>query len=138
MPNYCVILPAAGQSTRFGNEHGKKVFARLLEHPVWVHSAMRFAKRADVTQILLVISPEDRAYVEQEFASQLETLKVDLIDGGAERYDSIANALSQVNDSIDYIAVRRVLVFRKSRLMRSFKRPLRIRRPCWLILFPEH
>ncbi|MGY8767424.1 MAG: 2-C-methyl-D-erythritol 4-phosphate cytidylyltransferase [Pirellulales bacterium] len=105
MPNYCVILPAAGQSTRFGNEHGKKVFARLLEHPVWVHSAMRFAKRADVTQILLVISPEDRAYVEQEFASQLETLKVDLIDGGAERYDSIANALSQVNDSIDYIAV---------------------------------
>ena len=81
------------------------MFATLLEHPVWVHSAMRFAERADVTQILLVISAEDRAYVEQEFASQLESLKVQLVDGGAERYESISNALSQVDDSIDYVAV---------------------------------
>lgn len=105
MPNYCVILPAAGQSTRFGTKYGKKVFATLLEQPVWAHSALRFAERVDVTQILLVISPEDRSYVELEFAAQLASLQVQLIDGGTERYDSIANALSQVNDSIDFIAV---------------------------------
>ena len=105
MPKFCVILPAAGKSSRFKDKHYKKPFANMAGRSVWIHSAERFLKRDDCTQIILVIGSEDREDFERKYAANAALMGVLVIDGGQERADSIENALARVKDDIDYIAV---------------------------------
>ena len=55
MPQFAVILPAAGQSSRF-RDKDKKPFANLDGRAVWLRSAELFVTRADVCQCILVIA----------------------------------------------------------------------------------
>jgi 2-C-methyl-D-erythritol 4-phosphate cytidylyltransferase len=102
---FAVILPAAGQSSRFRDKHYKKPFAPLAGKPVWLYSAERFLARDDVKQVLIVISPEDREEFNQKFAANVMILGIDVVAGGAERADSIQNALARVKPEVDFIAV---------------------------------
>ena len=61
MPTVAVILPAAGQSTRFGGLE-KKPFVALDGRPVWQRSAELFWSRPDVTAVRVVVSPEDEDF----------------------------------------------------------------------------
>ena len=97
MPRVAVILPAAGRSTRFGPA-GKKVFAELGGRPVWLRAAELFLARPDVIQCLVVTAPEDR----DRFAA---TGRVQFADGGAERFESVANALALTTPEADLVAV---------------------------------
>jgi 2-C-methyl-D-erythritol 4-phosphate cytidylyltransferase len=105
MATFAVILPAAGKSQRFKDQHYKKPFAMLDNRPVWMHSAERFLNRDDVKQVILVISPEDRDDFNSRFAANVAILGIEVVDGGAERADSVQNALSRVRDDVDFIAV---------------------------------
>ena len=67
VPKFAVILPAAGQSSRFRDKHYKKPFAPLANRAVWLHSAEKFLHRSDVKQVLIVISPEDREDLTSSF-----------------------------------------------------------------------
>ena len=60
MSTFAVILPAAGKSSRFKDQHYKKPFAVLNNRAVWLHSAERFVGRGDVKQVIVVIAAEDR------------------------------------------------------------------------------
>jgi 2-C-methyl-D-erythritol 4-phosphate cytidylyltransferase len=102
---FAVILPAAGQSRRFRDQHYKKPFAPLENRAVWLHAADRFLNRGDVKQVLIVISPEDRESFLGKFAANVTILGVEVVDGGAERSDSVANALARVRDDIDFVAI---------------------------------
>jgi 2-C-methyl-D-erythritol 4-phosphate cytidylyltransferase len=102
---FAVILPAAGKSSRFKDQHYKKPFAPLDNRAVWLHSAERFLNRDDVKQVLLVIAPEDREAFDMKFAANVAILGIDVVPGGAERADSVANALARVKPTIDYVAV---------------------------------
>lgn len=104
MPRYAVILPAAGQSTRFGGAE-KKPFLDLHGRPIWLRSAELFAHRPDVCQILLVVAPDRRGMFCQCHGAQLDELRVSVADGGAERFESVANALQRVKESADFVAV---------------------------------
>jgi len=103
--NFAVILPAAGKSSRFRDKHYKKPFVPLGGKPVWLYSVERFLARADVKQVILVISPEDRELFEQKFSANVMFLGIELVDGGAERADSIQNALARLKPEIDFVAV---------------------------------
>jgi 2-C-methyl-D-erythritol 4-phosphate cytidylyltransferase len=105
MPQFAVILPAAGQSSRFRDQHYKKPFAPLDNRAVWLHSAERFLNRSDVKQVLVVISPEDREEFMSKFGANVMILGVDVVDGGRERADSVQNALEKVRDDCDFVAV---------------------------------
>ena len=59
MSNFSVIVAAAGSGTRFQSGNQKKTYAVLAGKPLWLHSVERFANRDDVTQILIVVSPDD-------------------------------------------------------------------------------
>ena len=72
---------------------------------MWLHSAERFLARDDVKQLLLVISPEDREDFQFKFAANAAILGIDVIDGGAERADSIEQALARVKPEIDFVAI---------------------------------
>ena len=90
MAKFAVILPAAGRSSRFQDKHYKKPFAPLADRAVWLHSAERFLNRSDVVQVILVIAPEDREDFNFKFAANVAILGIEVVDGGAERADSVA------------------------------------------------
>jgi 2-C-methyl-D-erythritol 4-phosphate cytidylyltransferase len=105
MPQFAVILPAAGRSTRFHDKNYKKPFAPLANRAVWLHSVERFLSRGDVKQVIVVISPEDREFFEFKFGANVAILGIKVVDGGAERADSIEKALAHVKPDIDLVAV---------------------------------
>jgi 2-C-methyl-D-erythritol 4-phosphate cytidylyltransferase len=105
MPTYAVILAAAGSSSRFHDKHYKKPYAPLENRAVWLHSAEKFLARKDVPQLILVISAEDREYFQSKFAGNAAILGVEVVDGGAQRADSVQKALEKVKPDIDFVAV---------------------------------
>lgn len=105
MPTFAVILPAAGRSSRFNDPWRKKVFIDLQGRPVWQRTAEAFVHRTDVVQTILCISPEDHAWFREKFAACLAFMNVEVVDGGAERADSVQNALARVRPDVDYVAV---------------------------------
>lgn len=105
MPKFAVILPAAGKSQRFRDQHYKKPFAPLDNRAVWLHSAEKFLNRDDVVQLILVISREDEEMFQMRFAANVMILGIDVVHGGEERADSIEKALARVKPEAEYIAV---------------------------------
>jgi len=102
---FAVILPAAGRSSRFKDKHYKKPFAPLAGRAVWLHSAERFLNRDDVVQTILVISPEDRGDFNFKFASNVAILGIEVVDGGAQRSDSVEAGLARVKPEADFVCV---------------------------------
>ncbi len=105
MAKFAVILPAAGQSSRFQDKNYKKPFAPLAGKAVWLHSAEKFVARSDVKQVIIVISPEDREYFQFKFGANTTILGIDVVDGGAQRADSVARGLARVKPDIDYVCI---------------------------------
>ncbi len=105
MPNFAVILPAAGQSQRFHDKAYKKPFAPLGGRAVWLHSAERFLNRSDVKQVIVVISAEDRELFDLKFGANIAIMGVQVIIGGQHRTDSVQRALEKVKGEIDFVAV---------------------------------
>jgi len=102
---FSVILPAAGRSRRFKDKHYKKPFAPMDNRAIWIHAAERFINRDDVIQTILIIAPEDREDFNFKFASNVAILGIEVVEGGKERADSVANALEKVKPEADFIAV---------------------------------
>lgn len=102
---FAVILPAAGRSSRFGDPKHKKVYAELDGRAVWLRAVEPFVNRDDVAQTILVIAPEDRELFERRFRPSAAFMNIQVIDGGAERSDSIARALDAVDPSCGFVAV---------------------------------
>jgi 2-C-methyl-D-erythritol 4-phosphate cytidylyltransferase len=102
---FAVILPAAGRSSRFHDKHYKKPFMPLANKPVWLYAAERFVNRADVKQTIIVISPDDMEDFRRKFAANTTILGIDVVEGGAERADSVSKALARVKPDIDYICI---------------------------------
>jgi 2-C-methyl-D-erythritol 4-phosphate cytidylyltransferase len=105
MSKFAVILPAAGRSSRFKDPTYKKQYAILGGRAVWLYAAERFLNRDDVIQTILVISPEDREYFNFKFASNVAILGIEVVHGGAERSDSVENALARVKPQADFVCV---------------------------------
>lgn len=105
MSEFCVILAAAGKSSRFEGAEHKKPFADLNGQAVWLHSAQRFLKRADVQQLIIVIAKEDNADFKEKFSTSLTSLNVDVVIGGVERSDSVEHALAKVRGEIPFVAI---------------------------------
>lgn len=104
MSQVAVIIPAAGKSSRFGGNE-KKPFVSLDGRPIWQRSAELFWSRDDVGKVYLVIAPEDREDFRTRFGHLIAFANIQIVDGGAERFDSVANAMALVPDSVSLIAV---------------------------------
>jgi 2-C-methyl-D-erythritol 4-phosphate cytidylyltransferase len=105
MPNFAVILPAAGQSRRFYDKAYKKPFAPLGGRAVWLHSAERFMNRADVKQLVVVIAAEDRDLFDLKFGANIAILGVTVVEGGKERSDSVQRGLEKLKEGIEFVAI---------------------------------
>lgn len=105
MSRLAVIIPAAGKSSRFGGLE-KKPFVSLDGRPVWQRAAEAFWSREDVSAVYVVISPDDRADFLRRFGGVVAFVdKLKVVDGGAERFESVANALARVPADVPLVAV---------------------------------
>lgn len=105
MPNYAVLIAAAGQSSRFNDPGYKKPFIKLQQKPVWLHSVEKFQKRSDVKQVIMIVSPEDHEEFMTKFGANVAVLGLDVALGGKERSDSVRNGLQKLKEGIDLVAV---------------------------------
>src|SRR5262249_28092302 len=104
MPKFAVILPAAGRSARFGGKE-KKPYATLDGRAVWLRCAELFVNRDDVCQTLLIIAPEDQEKFERRYPPNIAFMNVKVVLGGAERFDSVANALKELSPDAEFVAI---------------------------------
>ncbi len=105
MPQFAVIFPAAGESRRFNNQAYKKQFAPLANRAVWLHSLEKFVNRSEVKQLIVVINPEDRELFHLRFSANIAFLSIDVVEGGAERTDSVQRALERLKPEIDFVCI---------------------------------
>lgn len=104
MSRVAVIVPAAGQSSRFGGIE-KKTFLSLDGRPVWQRACELFWTRDDVSKVYLVIAPDDRDGFRSRFGGVIAFANAEVVDGGAERWASVGNALARVPESVEFVAV---------------------------------
>lgn len=105
MREFAVVLAAAGQSSRFGDPHIKKVFAQIDSKPLWMLAAEAFSQRSDVAQIVIVISPEDKELFNEKYAGNAAMMGVSAVLGGKTRAESVQNGLQAVRDDIPLVAI---------------------------------
>ena len=105
MATYAVILAAAGKSTRFTKQKRKKPFVELKGRAVWLRSAEHFVSREDVAQTVIVVSPDDMEWFKDKFRPNLAFMDIEIVAGGAERADSVANGLAAIKNDVDFVAV---------------------------------
>jgi 2-C-methyl-D-erythritol 4-phosphate cytidylyltransferase len=103
--SFAVILPAAGRSSRFGDPKQKKIYAELDGRAVWLRAAEAFIARDDVAQVILAIAPEDRELFERRYRPNVAFLNIKVIEGGAERADTVARALENVDPACEFVAI---------------------------------
>ena len=104
MARFAVIIPAAGRSSRFGGIE-KKPFVALDGRPVWQRAAEPFWSRIDVSRVYLVLAPEDIDDFRTRFGHLLAFANAEIVAGGAERFESVANALARVPADVPLVAV---------------------------------
>lgn len=103
--NVAMIIAAAGKSSRFGDPQFKKVFALLNGRAVWLHSVDLFSDHERIGQIIVSIDPADRDMFQEKYAASAAMMGVEIVMGGAERWQSILHAIEKVRDDMEYIAV---------------------------------
>ena len=81
------------------------VYADLDGRAVWLRAVDPFLNREDLAQVIVAINPDDRELFERRYRPAVAFLGITVVDGGAERADSIAKALAAVGPGIDHIAV---------------------------------
>lgn len=99
-----VILPAAGNSTRFGKQN--KLETDLAGRAVLVRAIELFANRPTVGQTIVAVNPDQIETFKFKWADKLGFLGVKVVPGGTvERWETVRNALAKVDDDITHIAV---------------------------------
>jgi 2-C-methyl-D-erythritol 4-phosphate cytidylyltransferase len=104
MPRFAVILPAAGRSSRFKDKE-KKPFVNLDGRAVWLRTAEYFITRDDVVQTLIVIDRDDEEMVRRRYGANMAFMNVQIVHGGRERFESVANALQKLHADADFVAI---------------------------------
>ena len=106
MKQFAVLLPAAGDSTRFGGPV-KKPFARLAGRAIWRHAVSLFATRPDVLSVTLIVSPDTFAEFRAAHGLELQFAygNVEIIAGGVTRTASVANGLASLVPGAKFVAI---------------------------------
>src|SRR5260370_6377574 len=103
MATFAVILPAAGKSSRIAGKE-KKPFTNLDGRAVWLRTTEHFVTPQDVCQCVVVVAKEDQEMFRRRYGANLAFMNVQIGDGGTERFESIANALSLLKPEADFVA----------------------------------
>lgn len=101
---YAVVIPAAGQSTRFAGSR-KKPFEELDGRAIWLRTVEHFESRDDVSEVVLVLADDDIAEFKERFQGNLAFLNVQVAVGGSSRAESVLNGIRALQQPADFVAV---------------------------------
>jgi 2-C-methyl-D-erythritol 4-phosphate cytidylyltransferase len=110
-----VILPAAGLGTRMGRGAAEKTgtsrkqFMLLEGSPILLHTVRKFAASGRVNEIVVAVRPEDVNWVGEILAGEVRAgrngPRVQVVEGGNSRQQSVDNALHSLGPETDLVAV---------------------------------
>lgn len=102
------VIPAAGAGKRLGLGINK-AFAMLKGAPLLVHCLKMLADTNLVKRAVVVLAPQEvddgRSLLAAYQTEYFSTLPFEVVAGGKERQDSVANALAAIPENDGYIAV---------------------------------
>ncbi|MCH7601263.1 MAG: 2-C-methyl-D-erythritol 4-phosphate cytidylyltransferase [Planctomycetes bacterium] len=100
----CVIIPAAGRSSRFGESD--KLLQDIGGRPMLIRTVEIFSKRDEVDRIIVAGPPDDMDRFRERFGATLGFLGAVVVEGGrADRWETVRNALVAVPENATHIAV---------------------------------
>ena len=91
------IIPAAGSGVRIGGPIAKQ-FIEVAGAPILIHTLRRFEECNEIGAILIALRPEETDPFEQSLRVFGLQKPIRLVGGGAERSDSILNALDAARE----------------------------------------
>ncbi len=102
-----VIIPAAGLGTRMAPAGKKgapsKQFFEINGAPILIHTLRVFARNRQISQIVVALRKNEM----ERFRAQLEkeklSAKVEMVEGGEHRQESVANAIAKLKAAPDDI-----------------------------------
>jgi 2-C-methyl-D-erythritol 4-phosphate cytidylyltransferase len=106
-----VIIPAAGLGTRMGRcapekaGISRKQFMLLNNSPILIHTLRKFASSDLVNEIVVALRQEDEAWANDLFRRELPGQMIRTVIGGESRQQSVENALAQVAEDTELVAV---------------------------------
>lgn len=93
------IVLAAGQGKRMGTKVQKQ-YLEINGKPVLYYSLYAFEQSPIIDEIILVVGENQAEYCQSEIVSKYGFHKVKkIVQGGAERYNSVWNGLQEVDDN---------------------------------------
>jgi len=105
VPLVVALVPAAGRGLRMGGSIPKQ-FLSLGGEPLIVQSLRTLQAAPDVDQVVLAVPLADIEYCEKEIVSRHRFTKVsNVVEGGAERQDSVRHALAQVHPDTEIVLI---------------------------------
>ena len=105
MNEVAAIIVAGGSGKRMGMNI-KKQFIELDKKPILAHTIEAFNKCKVIDEIIVVVGKEDKEKVKAEIINRYGYHKVtQIVEGGAERQDSVYNGLMAVKDGVQYVMI---------------------------------
>ena len=89
------IILMAGSSVRFGGPKNK-LFCLLKDKPVFTYSIETFAKQKSISELIIVVSKDNKEEV-KKFLDE-KGIKAKLVLGGEKRQESVRNGLNALED----------------------------------------
>ncbi|MFP4472882.1 MAG: 2-C-methyl-D-erythritol 4-phosphate cytidylyltransferase [Candidatus Omnitrophota bacterium] len=99
-----VIVPAAGRGERMGMK-APKAFLPVAGEPMILRTVKMLAGLGEISVLVVLIPPGDRDQAEQILSVFQEGPEIRLVEGGAERTDSVRRGLQAVDEDAGWIAV---------------------------------
>lgn len=99
-----VIIPAAGQGRRMNSTINKQ-YLTLNEKPILAYTLDVFEKCSMINEIVLVINKDEFKICEQQVLKPYHYTKVQLVEGGDTRQQSVYAGLKAVNSKADIVMV---------------------------------
>ena len=96
-----VIIPAAGNSSRFGGSVPKQ-FLSLGDETVLEKSVNLFLEISCIREVIIAINSNDNLVKSQSFYNDA---RVRFVEGGSTRSESVSNALAEVDQSIEIVVI---------------------------------
>jgi 2-C-methyl-D-erythritol 4-phosphate cytidylyltransferase/2-C-methyl-D-erythritol 2,4-cyclodiphosphate synthase len=99
------IILAGGAGKRLKAKSAKQ-YVLLAELPVLVHTLKVFQRASGIDEVILAVPENDIDFVRQGLIKKYNLTKItNIVAGGAERQDSVRNALAAVNEECDIVVV---------------------------------
>jgi 2-C-methyl-D-erythritol 4-phosphate cytidylyltransferase len=83
----------------------RKQFMLLDDQPIFMHTVRKFARIPEITEIVIAVRPEDKAWVEQLVSQAKLSKPIRAVEGGDSRQQSVENALGAIDSSTDLVVV---------------------------------